>query len=281
MMNFPLFPADAIRRIITALLSLSIPVCVLIPVYGEEPLPLSEDGDTELVSIGLSVHKANYFLPLTYSNFSDDGRKHDEIKFQLSAKQKICGFDSWSGYVAYTQKSFWQYSDLGHSRPFRENNYNPELFVRTARFGWWRVDSGIEHESNGKALPESRGWNRVYAYPSFYLNDFTIGAKIWFKIPRRKKKSPDDPEGDDNPDIQHYYGYGELYASYLHKGFMLRVMGRFNPIYRKGCVNAEMSYQCLPYGGMVLVQYFEGYGESMIDYNVHQRRIGIGVMSSR
>ena len=155
------------------------------------------------------------------------------------------------------------------------------MFVRTARFGWWRVDSGIEHESNGKDLPDSRGWNRVYAYPSFYLNDFTFGAKIWFKIPRRKKKSPDDPEGDDNPDIQHYYGNGELYASYLHKGFMLRVMGRFNPIYEKGCVNAEMSYQCLPYGGMVLVQYFEGYGESMIDYNVHQRRIGIGVMSSR
>ena len=127
MMNFPLFPADAIRRIITALLSLSIPVCVLIPVYGEEPLPLSEDGDTELVSIGLSVHKANYFLPLTYSNFSDDGRKHDEIKFQLSAKQKICGFDLWSGYIAYTQKSFWQYSDLSHSRPFRENNYKGGL----------------------------------------------------------------------------------------------------------------------------------------------------------
>ena len=78
---------------------------------------------------GLSPHKANYILHVTYSCIdTGDGRKNYETKFQMSLKQRLLKFYGWAFYFAFTQKSFWQVYDLDNSRPFRENNFNPEFF---------------------------------------------------------------------------------------------------------------------------------------------------------
>ncbi|MDU6453700.1 MAG: phospholipase A, partial [Enterobacter hormaechei] len=64
-------------------------------------------------------------------NWSDNARK-DEVKFQLSL-----AFPFWRGILgpnsvlgaSYTQKSWWQLSNSGESSPFRETNYEPQLFL--------------------------------------------------------------------------------------------------------------------------------------------------------
>ncbi|HEY1407189.1 MAG TPA: phospholipase A, partial [Spirochaetota bacterium] len=244
----------------------------------------SADGSssTELVPkesfvSGFTAYKGMYFLPVTYSTYTGNGRDHSEVVFQISAKQKIVQFDFLSGYLAYSQRSFWQAINENSSAPVRENDYNPEIFVRTKNWNEWSIDSGLEHESNGKSGLESRGWTRLYLYPKYETEYLDFGCKMWWRIPQRKKKRPDDPMGDDNPAILHYYGYGQISVTLKYSQLYLETFIRFNPVYKKGAFNAELSYPLLPHGMMLMVQYWEGYGESLIDYNVHQRRIGIGV----
>ncbi|SUG22248.1 detergent-resistant phospholipase A [Salmonella enterica subsp. arizonae] len=64
-------------------------------------------------------------------NWSENARK-DEVKFQLSLAfplwRGILGPDSVLG-ASYTQKSWWQLSNSKESSPFRETNYEPQLFL--------------------------------------------------------------------------------------------------------------------------------------------------------
>jgi phospholipase A1/A2 len=77
-------------------------------------------------------------------NWSDNARK-DEVKFQLSLAfplwRGIAGDNSVLG-ASYTQRSWWQLSNHGESSPFRETNYEPQVFLGWAtdyRFAGWTL----------------------------------------------------------------------------------------------------------------------------------------------
>ena len=100
-------------------------------------------------SPGLSLHKEMFMLPLTYSD-EYDGEQVEAV-FQLSAKHRIFGTHL---YFAYTQISFWQAYDHNNSAPFRETNYNPEIFFRTSSSPLWSgrvgADIGAEHDRTAR-----------------------------------------------------------------------------------------------------------------------------------
>ncbi|MCP3924217.1 MAG: phospholipase A [Desulfobacterales bacterium] len=266
---------------------------------SEEEDKAKDDAEDEEEGISeyFSAHKPNYILLYNHYHQSTD---HDfpsteaEIKFQLSFKHNIMWLDFGDLYIAYTQKSFWQTYDEANSRPFRETNYNPELFFRTADWNGFNFDIGAEHESNGgtyvytsggEKIDKSRSWNRFYIIPRYKYNFgtssfFQIEYKLWDRVNEDPKTDDSDVTGDENPDIRDYYGLSELRAKLKLGDFVLSTMARKNFNTKKGAFEANMSYPIIT-GLYVNLQFFEGYGESLIDYNNRKTTYGIGLMFTR
>ncbi len=248
---------------------------------------LASPGDEEegysIVSVakGLSTHKPMYILPATYS--PDYPSQHTEVLFTISAKLRLYGTSLFFG---YSQRSFFQVYDSHRSRPFRETDYNPELFYRWTPdpkvWKYWGADFGAEHESNGQDVPQSRSWNRLYVAPFRARGKSLIYIKAWYRLPEEKKKTPDDPKGDDNPDIEDHYGYAELhFQRQIGKRQVIQSMFRFNPETGHGALN--INYTIPSNDGSVFYQLYvwQGYGESLLDYNDSVTRVGLGIAFSR
>jgi len=253
---------------------------------ADEPATGTEDPSVHWVGKGLSLYKSNYLLPLTWGNRSET-RADAELQFQISFKQQV--YD-WPVYFAYTQKSFWRVLDTADSRPFRETNYNPEVFYRypgrSRDLLSWGIDAGGEHESNGAREPESRSWNRLYLRPFVSYDRLRATLKVWYRWPESEKTGPQDTGGDENPDIYKYYGYGELSLGYMFKEgwlqeHMLNTRLRYNPATGKGAVQVDYSLPTPRRNAFWVAYLWNGYGESLIDYNRAITRFGLGVMLKR
>jgi Phospholipase A1 len=140
-----------------------------------------------------------------------------QLSFKLPITPPLFG-DRVLPFFAYTGRSWWQVFDGDRSRPFREYNHEPELFIawvgmRNEYFGWTNQFSalGVNHQSNGRTQDGSRSWNRVFG--EFYLDrgqSQWATLKLWARIKEDAKTSPDDTSGDDNPDIERYLGHFEF-----------------------------------------------------------------------
>ncbi|MDW1988457.1 phospholipase A, partial [Vibrio sp. 811] len=135
---------------------------------------------------------------------------------------------------------------------------------------------GIEHESNGQRQELSRSWNRVYTNLTFAKDNFVASIQPWWRIPEDEKTFPNDPKGDDNPDIEDYMGHFELTSAYKWDDYELTFLGRENFKTHKGYAEIGLLF---PIWGKVrgYAQYSTGYGKSLIDYDHNQQRIGVGI----
>ena len=204
-----------------------------------------------------------------------------EMKYQLSLKTKA--FENIFGnngdlWVGYTQSSRWQMYNSDESRPFRETNYEPEasLIFRTnyellglnARL----LGLTFNHQSNGRADPLSRSWNRIMMNIGFERDNFALMLRPWYRI-------EEDSKDDNNPDIKNYIGRGDLTAFYRWNDHDFSLMLRHS---LKGGDDAHGAVQfdwAFPISGKLrgYVQLFDGYGESLIDYNHRATYVGLGV----
>jgi phospholipase A1 len=223
------------------------------------------------------VNNAPY-QPL-FDAFAEEGEFDDlEAKFQLSFKGRLFTTDDrrWGLWFAYTQQSQWQVYSEDISRPFRETNYMPELFgsfrpgVELGSFRWNVLNFGYTHQSNGRADPISRSWDRLFVEAGIERDDFAVVARAWTRI------EPSNYE-DDNPDITDYLGHGQVTALYRWRDNTFSLMGRGNLGTGKGA--AQFSWTSRPLLGPLRAhfQVFSGYGESMIDYDWNQTTVGLGV----
>ena len=212
-------------------------------------------------------------------------------RFQLSFKYRL--FDQASGfgkdepwlsglYFGYTQNSLWEIDS--DSAAFRDTSYRPSLFWR-----WQRTDNrtwvdgvraGLEHESNGGNGDRSRSVNIAFVRPEWRwkLNNgsvFEFTPKIYTYLDK-----------EENPDIQEYRGYVDWRFRYDAGGEWITT-----PVLRvgtsgKASLQVDVSKRIRdmkfgPVGGYLQFQFFTGYGEDILDYNVRrpsQFRIGFAIV---
>jgi phospholipase A1 len=243
----------------------------------------------------LLPHQPNFILPFSYSvspnsdalGLAPDDLDRMEIMFQVSLKTKMAqNFAKTGGdlYAAYTNRSWWQAFNSERSSPFRETNHEPELFLLfdtdfdTLGMRTSTIILGVSHQSNGQGGELSRSWNRIYLNLFMEKGDLVISLKPWYRIPEEKKKYVGDPSGDDNPDIGKYMGHGELGFLFSHGRHTLTLLIRNN--FRednKGAVGIGWSY---PLSSKIkgYLRVFDGFGESLIDYDHRTTRIGLGFL---
>ena len=244
---------------------------------------------------GFVTHKPNYILPLTWVDTPnprpnsprlgrsgyDYGLENEETKYQISFKIPLLTgiFDEqttlWFG---YTQQSFWQVYNQEDSAPFRETNYEPEIFFRQ-RLDWNvgpgtlnGVTLGFNHESNGQSEPRSRSWNRIISTVAYSYDRWLFMVEPWYRIPEQKGD-------DDNADIEKYLGYASYNAVYKLSDNRTLSVKLFNNLRSTNRTSVELGFS-FPMGSTLkgFVQVYSGYGESMIDYNHRIDRVGIGII---
>ncbi|UNU73745.1 phospholipase A [Moraxella nasovis] len=217
-------------------------------------------------------------------DFSLNEMREAELKFQVSLKTKaaedLFGTDAdlWMG---YTQQSHWQVYNENSSRPFRAHDYQPEVFVTQPvkadlPFGGSlrMLGAGLVHHSNGENDPLSRSWNKAYLMTGMEWNKLTVMPRLWTRV----LKGTDSKKPDDNPDILDYYGYGDIKFIYeLDKGKNISGTVRYNPTTHKGALQLDY-VRPLGKGVSGYIQFFKGYGQSIIDYNHESTTLGVGVM---
>lgn len=278
------------------------------PSAGAEPPdvvtepPVTETPKTHASRFSVTPHKQNYILFFShntapnsdpYPDTPDDALDHNEVTFQVSLKFPIGSLaleDKKIHFMAaYTAHSFWQAYNKKLSSPFRETNHEPEVFAlydldlkipgvrRTSLMG------GIVHQSNGRSEPQSRSWNRLYLDIVFEGENFKISLKPWYIIPEETSGYLVGSDNNDNPDISDYLGYGEISGAWRLGDHTLSFLVRNNLDFHgnKGAVKLGWSFK-MPFikteNLKGYIHYFNGYGESLIDYNAAVQRFGVGLM---
>jgi phospholipase A1 len=234
----------------------------------------------------VSVYEPVYFI------VGGDGGLN--AKFQISFRYRL--FDGegrlasrlpWIDdlYLSYSQTSLWDLGEL--SKPFTDTSYRPRLFFADYDLGRafdGRVRLGVEagagHESNGKEGADSRSFNMLYVRPMLTMGNpdglrFYVAPLIHNYI----------ADGE-NPDLKDYRGYVDWLIGGGSKGGLdiwatLRKGERSD--FGSFELNASYPLSKLSGGdlnGWIMLQYFNGYGESLLDYSRKldsQLRLGIAV----
>jgi len=249
----------------------------------EKRLTLERAGDRPF---SLQAHRPSYLLPYAYNdkvndNFVDSAGpvtkpKRTEAGFQISFKAPLWRDVLDTGdtlFLGYTNRSFWQLYDRGNSSPFRTTDHEPEVFWRhygDLDFGpvkFSGFDLGLSHQSNGRSRPLSRSWNRIVGASVVSVENLTLGVRGWLRL-------QEDDEDDDNPDIEDYMGNAEFRLIYAPNRNTFTLMGR--PVREGGAVEFTWSHALSP-SVRFYAQYYNGFGETLIDYDHRVKRYSFGI----
>ena len=223
------------------------------------------------------LYKDNYFIfgPAIGQEIT---RENTNAKFQVSIAQKLTKSTlPWNTYLYlfYTQKVFWNV--LEESLPMTDLNFNPgiglckPLFVKNRFIG--KLTFQIEHESNGRDSIQSRSWNRITFGANIIVDaNLSVHGKVWIPI----------IDGENNKDILDYCGIYQVGTSYISNNkrwnasvVLVKRRGwnlNYNTIFELAWKLSNNQNQYL------FLQYYNGYGEGLLDYNKFHSQLRVGIV---
>lgn len=223
------------------------------------------------------LYKDNYFTVGT-APFRKPTAMNSDVKFQISLAIRLTNTVlPWDSFVflMYTQKTLWNV--FQNSMPMRDLNFNPGIgwskpfFSKDRYVG--KLTLLVEHESNGRDGDESRSWNRISIYGSTIIDEWLmVHAKFWIPV----------IDGMNNKDILDYcgiYQHGVVITT-PNKKFSFGITGvkrkgwnlNFNTIF-------DFSWRVHEKSNLNLfAQYYNGYGENLLDYNQFHSRLRVGII---
>ncbi|MDE7466048.1 MAG: phospholipase A [Muribaculaceae bacterium] len=223
------------------------------------------------------LYKDNYFTVGT-SIHPRPNRHNSDVKFQISIAQRLTKTTLPGNsflFLAYSQKTLWNVFE--ESLPMRDMNFNPGIgwsfpFFSKGRYVG-KATVMIEHESNGRDGDASRSWNKISFSGSTMIDEWLmVHGKVWIPI----------IDGGNNKDILRYSGiyqtgcaittpdkkFGWSVVLVKRKGWNLN----FNTILEFNWRVHKKSNQYF------FVQYYNGYGECLLDYNQFHSRLRVGLV---
>ncbi len=230
----------------------------------------------------LTSYKPIYFLA---------GTDLSKSKFQLSFKYRFIdqGTEAWDKlfwlrgiHLGYTQTSFWDLES--ESIPFKDSSYKPEFFylspnISTPTHKDFKIflQSGLQHESNGRGGEKSKSTNFLYFKPIFlFFPDklpygFLFSPKIFSYIKNEKST---------NKDLYKYRGYFELQTS-IGKADSFLIESYFYWGKKGGSISVDYFYPIHKFfkniNFFLQVQYSNVLAESLIDYKKRNESIRFGI----
>jgi len=224
-----------------------------------------------------SLYKDVYFVGGTVLGGKPDGYNSD-VKFQISFQQRltksVLPFHTYL-YLFYSQKAIWHV--FRNSLPFHDLNFNPgiglskHIVLKNRLVG--KLTVMLEHESNGRDGISSRSWNKISIAGEAYISPYLMAhAKYWIPI----------VDGQYNKDILRYSGISQAGFQSMSNDdkwvldvTLVKRKGwnfNFNTIIQLGYRINHNSNQ------FIMLQYYNGYGETMLDYNQYHSRIRFGLL---
>lgn len=221
------------------------------------------------------LYKDNYFIFGTAVG-SRPTRENTNVKFQISISQRLTKtslpFHTYL-YLFYTQKVFWNV--LEESMPMTDLNFNPgiglakPIFVKDRFIG--RATLMVEHESNGKDGLASRSWNKVSLAANIMIDPtLIVHGKVWIPI----------IDGQNNRDILDYCGIYQVGTSFMslnHRFGASVVLTKRRGWKLNYNTVVEFNYRFNNKQNQYLFcQYYNGYGEGLLEYNKFHSEFRIG-----
>ena len=250
---------------------------LLIREYIAETRPdYNADSVRRLMESGphFTLFKDNYFIGGTPL-----GQKlkasNSNVKFQISIGHRltksVLPFNTYL-FLNYTQKTIWNVME--ESMPMRDMNFNPgiglgHLIVYKNKYVG-RAFIMIEHESNGKDSLASRSWNKVSFTTSIMLSKrLNVQMKYWVPI----------IDSENNRDILKYNGIGHIGFDYISSNERIRagVLSTWRSNSFSFNTQCELSFKIdKRVNQFLFIQYYNGFGENLLDYNKYKSVLRIG-----
>lgn len=222
------------------------------------------------------IFKDNFFAVGTSLNHKPDEQNSD-MKFQVSIRQRLT-----KSILPLHSHLFLSFSlnamlSMSSSYPLHDQTLNPGIGVQKLIVYKDRLIGKatimFDHESNGRDGENSRSWNKVALAGSVYLDPrLMVHAKAWIPI----------IDSRNNKDILKYCGIFQTGAQFLsankrwvvdvtfvkRQGWNLNFNTNVNVGFRIGKKDNQF----------LLLNFYDGYGENLLDYNQYHCRLRIGFL---